>query len=145
MSEPLLRLAYLAIGIYGFASALLTQMILGRPEEKSAVALFSMSSIWVSFLAFVLLVGWMSKLTNARTGDQVPESFLRTSFLTMGLFFFACALASTMTLTNNSATAPDWYCVGGLWIGFGVFSSLTSVISKSKGSAHLTPAVAATA
>lgn len=145
MTEPLLRLAYLAIGIYGFASALLTQMILGQPGEKSAVALFSMSSIWVSFLAFVVIVGWMSKLASARTTDKIPEAFLRTSFLTMGLFFFACALASTMTLTNDSATAPDWFCVGGLWIGFAVFSSLTSVISKSKGNADLTPAVAATA
>lgn len=145
MTEPLLRLAYLAIGIYGFASALLTQMVLGRPGEKTAIAMFSMSSVWVSFLAFVLIVAWLSKLASARTGDKVPESFLRASFLTMGLFFFACALATTMTLSNGSATAPDWFCVGGLWIAFAVFSSLTSVISKSKGNGDLTPAVPATA
>jgi hypothetical protein len=143
MTEPLLRLAYLAIGVYAFSSALLTQMILGRTGEKSAVEMFSMGSIWVSFVAFVLIVSWLSKLASMRPAQKVPESFLRISFLVMGLFFFACALASIMAYTNRASAAPDWFCVGGLWVSFAVLSSLISVTSKSSTPVEQNSAVAA--
>lgn len=143
MTEPLLRLAYLAIGVYAFSSALLTQMILGRTGAKSAVEMFSMGSIWVSFVAFVLIVTWSSKLVSERPAQKVPESFLRISFLVMGLFFFACALASIMAYTNRASAAPDWFCVGGLWISFAVLSSLISVTSKSSTPVEQHSAVAA--
>ena len=143
MTEPLLRLAYLAIGVYAFSSALLTQMILGRAGEKSAVEMFSMGSIWLSFVAFVLIVTWSSKLAGARPTQKVPEAFLRISFLVMGLFFFACALASIMAFTNRASAAPDWFCVGGLWISFLVLSSLISVTSKSSAPVKLSSTGAA--
>ncbi|MHC5195194.1 hypothetical protein ACYSUW_15665 [Pseudomonas frederiksbergensis] len=142
MTEPLLRLAYLAIGVYAFSSALLTQLILGRIGGKSAVEMFSMGSIWLSFVAFVLIVTWSSKLAGAHTAQKVPEAFLRISFLVMGLFFFACALASIMAFTNRASAAPDWFCVGGLWLSFLVLSSLISVTSKSSTPVELTSAVA---
>lgn len=131
MTETLLRLAYLAIGVYAFSSALITQLSLTRAGGQSAVDLFSIGSIWVSFIAFVLIVTWSSKLANARVKSKMPESFLRVSFLTMGLFFFACALATTNVLTNTSSSASEWFCVGGLWFAFLAFLSLTSLSSKN--------------
>jgi hypothetical protein len=145
MTEVLLRLAYLAIGVYAFSSALITQLSITRAGGQSAVDLFSIGSIWVSFVAFVLIVTWSSKMSSARSVSKVPESFLRMSFLTMGLFFFACALATTNVLTNPSSSTPEWFCVGGLWFAFLAFLGLTSLSSKSNRIAGGVDTVAAAA
>lgn len=124
MTESLLRIAYFAIGIYTFASALLTSTILSRSDILSAVEKLSLGSIWVSFVSFVLIVTWASKAAAAKPGHKLPESFLRVSFLTMGLFFGTCAVASTMALTASNSALQDWFCVGGLWFAFSSFCGI---------------------
>lgn len=132
MTEPLLRIAYFAIGIYTFASALLTCTILGRSQDPSAVELLSVGSIWVSFVAFVLIVTWASKVAGARPGQKLAESLLRVSFLTMGLFFGTCAVASTMALTAPQSAMQEWFCVGGLWFAFLTFCGVMAMASKAR-------------
>lgn len=124
MTESLLRIAYFAIGIYTFASALLTSTILSRADTLSAVEKLSLGSIWVSFVSFVLIVTWASKAAAAKPGHKLSESFLRVSFLTMGLFFGTCAVASTMALTTSNSALQDWFCVGGLWFAFVSFCGI---------------------
>ncbi|MCU9528489.1 hypothetical protein [Pseudomonas mosselii] len=131
MTEPLLRLAYFAIGIYTFASALMTSEILGRADTQSAVEKLSIGSIWLSFIAFVLIVTWASKEAAANPGKKMTESFLRVSYLTIGLFFGTCAVASTMALTASNTALQDWFCVGGLWFAFITFCAIMVVSSKS--------------
>lgn len=138
MTESILRIAYLAMGIYSFASALLTTMIFSRGGVLSPVSTFSVGSIWVSFIAFVLLVTWASKSLTARPGHPMSESFLRTSFLAMGLFFFTCALCTTMTFSASSVST-EWFCIGGLWVSFFTFAWIVASAGKVKkpsGSAH---------
>lgn len=124
MTEPLLRIAYFAIGIYTFASALLTSTILSRAGSLTAVETLSLSSIWVSFVSFVLIITWASKAIAANPGHKLSESFLRVSFLTIGLFFGTCAVASTMALTASTSALQDWFCVGGLWFAFVSFCGI---------------------
>lgn len=130
MTEPLLRIAYFAIGIYTFASALLTSAIMGRSNTLSAVEKLSLGSIWISFIAFVLIVTWASKAAAARPGQKMAESLLRVSFLTMGLFFGTCAVASTLAMTSSSSALQDWFCVGGLWFAFVTFCAIMILSSK---------------
>lgn len=130
MTEPLLRIAYFAIGIYTFASALLTSTILGRSGALSAVEKLSIGSIWISFVAFVLIVTWASKAAAARPGQKMAEALLRVSFLTMGLFFGTCAVASTLAMTTSNNSLQDWFCVGGLWFAFVTFCGIMTLSSK---------------
>ncbi|KPC02224.1 hypothetical protein QO021_29035 (plasmid) [Pseudomonas amygdali pv. lachrymans] len=124
MTESILRIAYFAIGIYTFSSSLLTSTILSRADTLSAVEKLSLGSIWVSFVSFVLIVTWASKAATAKPGHKLSESFLRVSFLTMGLFFGTCAVASTMALTASNSALQDWFCVGGLWFAFVSFCGI---------------------
>lgn len=130
MTESLLRIAYFAIGIYTFASALLTSAILGRSASISAVEKLSIGSIWISFVAFVLIVTWASKAASAKPGQKMAESLLRVSFLTMGLFFGTCAVASTLAVTSTNSALQDWFCVGGLWFAFLTFCAIMIMASK---------------
>ncbi|MBM5458891.1 hypothetical protein H8F21_15095 [Pseudomonas sp. P66] len=136
MTEPLLRLAYFAIGIYTFASALMTSAILGRTGTLSAVEKLSIGSIWVSFVACVLIVTWASKAAAANPGQKMAESLLRVSYLTIGLFFGTCAVASTMALTASNTAMQDWFCVGGLWFAFVTFCGIMAVSGQAGQKTH---------
>jgi len=139
MSEFLLRITYLALGIYTFASALLTTTtILSRTGGKTPVELFNMGSLWVSFVAFVLIVSWASKAASSNAEHKLPESFLRVSFLSMGLLFFTCAFATTMAFSAPKQTPTELVCVCGLWLAFVVVCTVVCISQRRAGLAQFT-------
>ncbi|MBA1306633.1 hypothetical protein [Stutzerimonas stutzeri] len=131
MSESLLRITYMALGIYTFASALFTTTLLSRQGDEP-VQLFGMGCLWVSFIAMVMMVTWASKAQGRNPGRRLPESFLRVSFLAMGLMFFSCALATTLAMAGAVLSAPDLVAVSGLWSGFLVYAGVV-VLSQQRG------------
>ncbi|HCL4130981.1 TPA: hypothetical protein N2C61_002067 [Pseudomonas aeruginosa] len=148
MSELLLRVIYLALGIYTFASALITtSSLMSKSGAKlSPVDVFNMGSLWVTFVALVLIVGWASKVSAAgQRARQLPESFQRVSYLCMGLFFFTCAFASTMTISASSRMPTDVLSVGALWLTFVVFISVVLFSQRRIAVGEAVSAAAATA
>ncbi len=131
MSESLLRITYMALGIYTFASALFTTTLLSRQGDEP-VQLFGMGCLWVSFIAMVMLVTWASKAQGRNPGRRLPESFLRVSFLAMGLMFFSCALATTLAMAGAVWSATDLVAVSGLWSGFLAYGGVV-VLSQQRG------------
>lgn len=126
MTEQFLRIAYFAIGIYSFASAMLTSTFAGRASQLTAVEMLGLGSIWLSFIAVVVIVAWSSHLAAKRPGVKLTEGVFRASFLTAGLFFASCALATTMAMTTPSTLLQDWFCVGGLWVSFLLFCAIVA-------------------
>ena len=148
MSEFLLRVIYLALGIYTFASALITTNILMAKTgaKLSPVDVFNMGSLWVTFVALVLIVGWASKAAAAaQRSRQLPEVFQRISYLSMGLFFFTCAFASTMAISSSDRVATDVLCIGALWLTFVVFIAVVIFSQRRSDVSDSVPATAATA
>ncbi|EPJ5561230.1 hypothetical protein PAE975_6193 (plasmid) [Pseudomonas aeruginosa] len=146
MSELLLRVIYLALGIYTFASALITtSSLMSKSGAKlSPVDVFNMGSLWVTFVALVLIVGWASKAASAgQRARQLPESFQRTSYLCMGLFFFTCAFASTMAISTSDRMPTDVLGVGALWLTFFVFISVVLFSQRRVAVGEDVPAAAA--
>ena len=123
MNENILRIAFMAIGINAFASGLLTSIIL-MMGTRTPVELFSIASLWITFVAFATVIAWATKALAARPGQSMKESFLRSSFLAVGLFFFTCALSTTLAFSSAYARPDMWFCIGGLWISFAVFASI---------------------
>lgn len=123
MNENILRVAFMAMGINVLASALLTSTIL-MMGTHTPVELFSIASLWITFVAFATVIAWATKALAARPGQSMKESFLRSSFLAVGLFFFTCALSTTLAFSSAYARPDMWFCIGGLWISFAVFASI---------------------
>lgn len=123
MNENILRIAFMAMGINVFASALLTSTIL-MMGTHTPIELFSIASLWITFVAFATVIAWATKALAARPGQSMKESFLRSSFLAVGLFFFTCALSTTLAFSSSYARPDMWFCIGGLWISFAVFASI---------------------
>lgn len=126
MTEQFLRIAYFAIGIYSFANAMLTSTFAGRAAQLSAVEKLGLGSIWLSFFAVVVIVAWSSRLAAKQPGTKLTEGVFRASFLTAGLFFASCALATTMAMTAPGTLLQDWFCVGGLWVSFLLFCAIVA-------------------
>ncbi|MGP0171022.1 hypothetical protein ACSVIJ_03990 [Pseudomonas sp. NCHU5208] len=147
MSELLLRVVYLALGIYTFASALITTSCLMTKGggKVSAVDAFNMGSLWLTFVALVLIVGWASKATATQHGRKLPEAFQRAAFLALGLFFFTCAFASTMALSKPDLSPSDVLCVSSLWLTFVVFASVVCITPRGTAAGVPLAAVAAVA
>ncbi len=146
MSELLLRVIYLALGIYTFASALITtSSLMSKSGAKlSPVDVFNMGSLWVTFVALVLIVSWASKASAAsQRARQLPESFQRISYLCMGLFFFTCAFASTMAISTSDRMPTDVLGVGALWLTFFVFISVVLFSQRRVAVGEDVPAAAA--
>ena len=123
MNENILRIAFMSMGINVFASALLTSIIL-MMGTRTPVELFCISSLWITSVAFSTVIAWATRALAARPGQSMKESFLRSSFLAVGLFFFTCALSSTLAFSSAYARPEMWFCIGGLWISFAVFASI---------------------
>lgn len=123
MNENILRIAFMAMGINVFSSALLTSIIL-MMGTRTPIELFSISSLWITFVAFATVIAWATKALAARPGQSMKELFLRSSFLVVGLFFFTCALSTTLAFSSAYARPDMWFCIGGLWISFAAFAAI---------------------
>lgn len=143
MNESLLRITYLGLGIYTFASALLTTTTMLSRQGGAAVELFSMGSLWVSFIALVAMVAWASKAQTGNPKRPLPESFLRVSFLAIGLIFFTCALATTLVMTQATFSATNIVAICGLWSGFLVYGAVVMLSQRSAGRVSPTDAAEA--